>query len=398
MTTQTHAEVVLDADVVADPDEPRATAVALTRPDPAPTVAPQVEARELGARLAVIREAMQQQMTPDVDYGVIPGTGSKPTLLKPGAEKLSVLFQLDVQLENVLTWGPGDHLTVQSRATVFHAPTGQRLGFGEGLCSTREKKYGKRRQDRVCPKCGKPAIIKGLPEYGGGWVCFKRKDGCGAKFPDGDQSIEAQTVGLVENPELPDTWNTVVKMAEKRARVDAILAVTGASALFTQDVEDTADPAVKEPVADPAPFGPGAKGASVTAAKRAVVKLLGDRPELASRVWHEMVDHFGGIMPVAAELALRKVASAMPAPAPVLDEAPPVDVPSDVPWSPDYTPTAEQLAALEDEALARWEALEGATKAARRVAKAAGNPRQLLALIDAALMAGSKAPAGEEQS
>ena len=34
-----------------------------------------------------------------------------------------------------------------------------------------------------CPSCGKAgAIIKGKDEYGGGWVCFIKKKGCGAKF------------------------------------------------------------------------------------------------------------------------------------------------------------------------------------------------------------------------
>lgn len=206
-------------------------------------VTPQVEATELVQRLDVIREAMNNAMRDGVDYGLVPGV-NKPSLLKPGAEKLGVLFQLDIQLVNEKTWGPGDHLTVESRATVYHAPTGVRVGFGEGLCSTREKKYAKRKAQRVCPQCGVTAIIKGKPEYGGGWVCFKKKDGCGAKFPDGDQSIESQEVGEVDNTELPDTWNTVIKMAEKRARVDAVLAVTGASALFTQDAEDTAAPEV----------------------------------------------------------------------------------------------------------------------------------------------------------
>lgn len=36
-----------------------------------------------------------------------------------------------------------------------------------------------------CPKCGKPdAVIKSKEEYGGGWVCFKKKDGCGAKWDE----------------------------------------------------------------------------------------------------------------------------------------------------------------------------------------------------------------------
>ena len=33
-------------------------------------------------------------MTKDTDYGVVPGTGTKPTLLKPGAEKLPTFFGL----------------------------------------------------------------------------------------------------------------------------------------------------------------------------------------------------------------------------------------------------------------------------------------------------------------
>jgi hypothetical protein len=208
---------------------------------PALAVTPQVQATELVERLAVIRDAMQNAMQKDIDYGEIPGT-NKPALLKPGAEKLSVLFQLDVQLNNEKVWGPGDHLTVMSKATVYHAPSGARLGFGEGVCTTRERKYGKRQAKRTCPHCGMAAVIKGKAEYGGGWLCFKKQDGCGAKFGDGDSVIETQVVGEIDNPDLPDLWNTVVKMAEKRARVDAVLAVTGASALFTQDAEEQAPP------------------------------------------------------------------------------------------------------------------------------------------------------------
>lgn len=33
-----------------------------------------------------------------------------------------------------------------------------------------------------CPSCGKNAIIKGKKDYGGGYLCFKKKNGCGAKF------------------------------------------------------------------------------------------------------------------------------------------------------------------------------------------------------------------------
>lgn len=43
---------------------------------------------------------------------------------------------------------------------------------------------------KLCPKCQKPAIIKGKAEYGGGWLCFKKKGGCGAKFTDAEWAAE----------------------------------------------------------------------------------------------------------------------------------------------------------------------------------------------------------------
>lgn len=238
---------VIDADAVEEAvAEQVQTSAALIPTVPAQTLAvtPQVEATELKARLDVIREAQEKAMVENTDYGVIPGT-NKPTLLKPGAEKLSVLFQLDVQLINEKTFD-GDHLTVVSKATVYHAPTGARLGYGEGVCTTKERKYAYRKGQRICPECGAAAIIKGKQEFGGGWLCFNKKGGCGQKWPDGAEVIEKQSVEDVPNPDLPDLWNTVVKMAEKRARVDAVLAVTGASALFTQDIEDMAPPAAAQ--------------------------------------------------------------------------------------------------------------------------------------------------------
>lgn len=34
----------------------------------------------------------------------------------------------------------------------------------------------------ACASCGERALIKGKEEYGGGWVCFKKKGGCGQKY------------------------------------------------------------------------------------------------------------------------------------------------------------------------------------------------------------------------
>lgn len=255
-------------------------------------VTPQVPAAELVARLDVIRDAMKHAMEKDVDYGVIPGTGNKPTLLKPGAEKLGALFQLDVQIDNEKIWHDNGHLTVISRATVFHQPTGTRLGSGEGICTSREQKYAFRDEQRACPQCGDAAIIKGKAEYGGGWLCFKKKGGCGAKFPDGDASIESQKVGKVPNDNLADTYNTVDKMASKRARIDAVLAVTGASAIFTQDVEDAA---TDKPAATSEPVPASAEAKVISEAQISRLMAIANKNDVTEERLKELVADVAGV-------------------------------------------------------------------------------------------------------
>src|SRR5205085_7043391 len=91
---------------------------------------------------------------------------------------------------------------------------------------------------RTCPACGQAAIVKGREEYGGGWLCFRKRGGCGAKYADGDGVIESQQTGRVFNPDIADQVNTIQKMAQKRALVGAVLLAVNASEFFTQDIED----------------------------------------------------------------------------------------------------------------------------------------------------------------
>jgi hypothetical protein len=232
-------------------------------------VRPDMTIEELVGQVQLIQDAMKVVMQDGVHYGVIPGT-EKPTLYKPGAEKLCLLFRLDPEYGIQETYD-GNHYTVRATCTLFHVATGNRQGSGEGLCTTKEKRYASRSAGRVCPACGKDAIIKGKEEYGGGWVCFKKKDGCGAKFSDDDPVIVGQATGTVENPELPDLYNTVLKMACKRALVAAVLNVTAASDLFTQDMED-----VRTPVK---PEDPKANAKALKGLKKALEECS-DTPEL----------------------------------------------------------------------------------------------------------------------
>lgn len=198
---------------------------------------------DVRAQVNLIQHVMREVMKKDEHYGVIPGTGSKPTLLKAGAEKLVLTFRFDPQYEITEKW-EGSHLTVMSKCTIYHIQTGQRFGSGMGSCSTKESKYAYRQSSRKCPNCGKEAIIKGKDFKNDGrptgWVCFGKKGGCGTKFKDGDQAIEGQSIGRVPNEDLADQYNTVLKMANKRSLVAAVLNCTAASDIFTQDIEDTA--------------------------------------------------------------------------------------------------------------------------------------------------------------
>ena len=198
---------------------------------------------ELVARTRKVQEAMKAVMKDGEHYGVIPGT-PKPTLLKPGAEKLLNLFMLDPEYAALREHEDGSHLTITSTCTLYHIGTGTRLGSGMGSCSTRESKYAYRNAKRVCPKCGADAINKskfpprGRREEAPGWYCYAKVGGCGVEFGAEDPAITGQVLGRVDNPDKADQYNTVLKMANKRSLVAAVLNVTAASDIFTQDLED----------------------------------------------------------------------------------------------------------------------------------------------------------------
>jgi hypothetical protein len=195
------------------------------------------------ARYALMSEFTKQVLQEGRDYGTIPGT-EKPTLLKPGAEKLTSLFGLTptFEREDTILDVTGVHydgepfIYFQYKCIIWNGET--RIAEGLGSCNSWEKKYRYRNADRKCPTCGKTTIIKGKVEYGGGWLCFAKKGGCGAKFNDSDPAITGQQLGQVKNPDISDLINTLDKMAQKRALVAATLIATNASDYFTQDLED----------------------------------------------------------------------------------------------------------------------------------------------------------------
>jgi hypothetical protein len=200
-----------------------------------------------------IQECMRAVMKQGEHYGVIPGTkgkdgeAPKPTLLKPGAEKLCLMFRLDPEYEIVSAVEASDRIAFTIRCVLTHIPTQTRIASGLGSCNSREGKYV-RPAPKKCPKCGGEFLITGKPEYErdaeykGGMLCYQKKGGCGAKFKPGDEAIEKQPTGIADPSDL---HNTILKMACKRALVAAVLNGTAASDCFTQDLDDLAEKAAE---------------------------------------------------------------------------------------------------------------------------------------------------------
>lgn len=189
----------------------------------------QLSVAAVQGRMQRIQEVMKAVMKDGEHFGVIPGT-KKPTLYKSGAEVLSATFELAPRYKVERFDWAGGHREYVVTCKLHSTATGVYLGAGVGSCSTMESKY---RWRRSCPECGEITIRRGHKDYGGGWFCDRKAGGCGSKFRDDDKRVER-----VENPDLADTYNTVLKMAKKRAHVDGVLTVTAASDMFTQDLED----------------------------------------------------------------------------------------------------------------------------------------------------------------
>jgi len=228
-------------------------------------------------RIQQLQEFVAGYLINGEDFGTIPGT-QKPTLYKSGADKLCDVYGLadDYELLRELTHEE-PHASpalfdYAFRCRLTRKGTDILISTGMGSCSSYETRYRYRDSKRKCPQCGQPTIIKGKEEYGGGWLCFARRGGCGAKFSDSDPAIIGQTIGRVDNEDLADIKNTIIKMAKKRAKVDAVLSATRSSGLFTQDMEDMAQNghvADHEPQ-EPRAAAPAARQAQPAAPRQAV--------------------------------------------------------------------------------------------------------------------------------
>jgi hypothetical protein len=201
------------------PDE---TVTSIQRHDEPEEFAIDLEKMEEGLKTIKRFQAMVKRLlTPNVDYGVIPGT-KKPTLLKPGAEKIIKLMQLSDSYQILSAQEdfqkPFFAYTVKCQLKSYSS--GKLMSEGLGSCNSMESKYRYR------------------------WVFDNQ-------LPAGfdRETAHTKTVGRgkvyvmyrIDNDDICSQVNTILKMAEKRAKVDAALSAGRLSELFTQDIEDMTD-------------------------------------------------------------------------------------------------------------------------------------------------------------
>jgi hypothetical protein len=132
-------------------------------------------------KITQFQQVIQRTLRQNHDFGIVPGT-DKPTLLKPGAEKILMMMGLRSEFEIVDSTRDFEKGFFQYQVRCKLYKNDLLITEGLGACNTKERKY------------------------------------------------------IKQDPYTLD--NTVLKMAKKRALVDATLLVASLSDIFTQDLED----------------------------------------------------------------------------------------------------------------------------------------------------------------
>lgn len=210
-----------------------------------PIVLEDLDANALQLQVNKIQNAMAQVMQDKVHFGLVPGCGDKPALLKAGAEKLAMMFRLIPEFKiNRIDLADG-HREYEIVCTLRHQ-SGWAAGQGVGTCSTMESKYRYRGAELTLTDVAVPSAYWG-------------QRGSKERYPDelvkalgGEYEPKQLAVQKTENgwfigikgekkanPDIADTYNTVLKMGKKRALVDAVITATAASDIFTQDIDET---------------------------------------------------------------------------------------------------------------------------------------------------------------
>lgn len=176
-----------------------------------------LSSQDVLARTTRILEIMKAVMKEGIHFGKIPGT-PKPTLYKPGAEKLLVTFQIagiPIQIEDLST---ADEIRYRVRVQGVSQVTGTVLGEAVGECSSNEEKYRWRK-----PVCDQ--------EYDETPEDMRR-----AVWKRGGEGKPYKAKQIRTSP--ADVANTILQMATKRGLIPMTRVVLACSDTFDQDLED----------------------------------------------------------------------------------------------------------------------------------------------------------------
>ncbi len=158
----------------------------------------------------------------DIDYGIIKGVSKKPSLFKPGAEKLKFVYGLGAEFEVVEKNEDASRYFIDyTYKCTIKSKEGQILAQCEGNVNSYETKYR--------------YLWKARPKPADDVMEEMKNEGTG-RFRKANERWQWQE--RQQNKDIFSLKNTIIKMAQKRAFVGAMLLATGASEFFTQDLED----------------------------------------------------------------------------------------------------------------------------------------------------------------
>lgn len=164
--------------------------------------------------IAQFQAVIQKTLKKGHDYDTIPGT-QKPTLLKPGAEKTLMLLGLTSEYKVIEKIEDYDKGVFAYTVKCTLSRNGHKVTEGLGSCNSKEDKYRYRwvKEKEVPTGLDIDNLPRRTTKYGN--VQYR-----------------------IENDEIYSQVNTLLKMAKKRAQIDATLTVAALSEIFTQDIED----------------------------------------------------------------------------------------------------------------------------------------------------------------
>lgn len=185
-------------------------------------------------KIKAFQSLVQQQLVSGHDYRIIAGT-KKPSLWKPGAEKLCKLLELSdsyIVEDKVEDWEKG-LFYYRVKCTLKSIYSGDLISQGLGSCNSKESRY----RYRWVFSSEVPLHLdkKSLPTKN----ITTRK---------GNKA----TLFRIENEDPFSLANTLLKMAKKRAMVDAVLSAGRLSDVFNQGEdsvsrgEDESDQSLEE--------------------------------------------------------------------------------------------------------------------------------------------------------